>query len=281
MKLNGLKISVGLLAGLALFLGFSIVTLKAENGEQEKGLKYCSYYGIDLDKESIYADWDKSAEDIITLYHKTINEKFNYYIKKMVTSKPSDENYAKNSKPPETDDQGLPILDEKTGLSKDCAGENFSTYCVAETLLKSKQFGYMAYRQAMNCRKMELLDSKKAVEDYRKYSDVMIWGKKNENNAAQNYANQQALENTYGTGFFYGLTTIGSEDVDKEIDAAKRALDQTLSAYSQLKGAWAMHKKYVDIYKSLVKFRDKMADIRHQIDGYPAKFIDATTTKCT
>lgn len=68
--------------------------------------------------------------------------------------------------------------------------------------------------------------------------------------------------------------------IDEEIKRSKQALDQTLDAYSQLRTAWAMHVKYMDIFADLVKYRDYLVAIRKQTDTFQFKFIDATTTKC-
>jgi hypothetical protein len=71
-----------------------------------------------------------------------------------------------------------------------------------------------------------------------------------------------------------------SQFIDEEIDRAKVALDQTLDAYSQLKTAWQMHTRYMDVFAELVKYRDHLVAIRKQTDTFPLRFIDATSTKC-
>lgn len=68
--------------------------------------------------------------------------------------------------------------------------------------------------------------------------------------------------------------------IDEEIKRAKQAMDQTLDAYSQLKSAWQMHVRYMDIFAELVKYRDHLVEIRKQTDAFPFRFIDATSTKC-
>ncbi len=68
--------------------------------------------------------------------------------------------------------------------------------------------------------------------------------------------------------------------IDEEIIRAKTALDQTLDAYSQLKTAWQMHVRYMDIFAELVQYRDHLVSIRKQTDAFPFRFIDATSTKC-
>lgn len=68
--------------------------------------------------------------------------------------------------------------------------------------------------------------------------------------------------------------------IDEEIVRAKNALDQTLDAYSQLKTAWQMHVRYMDVFSDLVKYRDYLVAIRKQTDAFPFRFINASTTKC-
>ena len=81
-----LKICVGLLIGLTLMMLFSAVHLRAADDGDEQSLSYCQYYGFKLDETSAYADFDLSAEDVMALYHEKINEKFNEYIKTMITT---------------------------------------------------------------------------------------------------------------------------------------------------------------------------------------------------
>lgn len=68
--------------------------------------------------------------------------------------------------------------------------------------------------------------------------------------------------------------------VAKETGRAKQALDQTLAAYGQVRMAWQIHVKYLNVFSSLVIYRDKLVDIRKQIENFPGKFVDATTTRC-
>lgn len=69
-------------------------------------------------------------------------------------------------------------------------------------------------------------------------------------------------------------------NINQALDTAKKTLDQTLSAYDQLRMAWPMHQQYVQIYADLVKYRDKIVNIRHETDIFPQKFVDVTTTAC-
>ena len=179
-----------------------------------------------------------------------------------------------NSLPPPVDPNTvLPApVDPATGIPKACDGKNYSTYCVAATLLSSPKYGYMTYSKALECRRYQIFDNK---EDARAYSDYVesaasLGTAAPAIRAPAVYQTQKALE-----------ISAKLSAITREKDAAKRALDETLSAYDQLKTAWPMHKKYMEIYKDLIKFRDKMVEIRHQIEQFPAKFIDVTTTRCT
>lgn len=247
---------------LAIFLSVSAVRLKAAD---DNPLLQCREAGLDLDEKSGYADFDLSTEDVMVLYHQTINEKFNEYIATMIKGQKAAEESGQQ------DPNGLPpAKDPTTGQPQACTEDNYSTYCVAQTLLSSPYFGHMAYRQSLLCRKKLVFDSSKDISAFKTYSDAMILGSKNEQNVTDIYQSQKALE-----------VSGRSVAIDRELSSAKQALDQTLAAYNELKVAWPMHKKYMKIYDDLLKFRDKMVEIRHQVEEFPAKFIDVTTTQCT
>jgi hypothetical protein len=128
-----------------------------------------------------------------------------------------------------------------------CPASNYSTYCLAQATLKD----YMAYIKALDCRRSVLFEN----VDQQQSAPLQL---------------QAAL-----------MVSSRMEAITNEKGDAKRALDQALAAYNELRFAWPMHKKYMKIYESLTKFRDKMVEIRQQVSEFPSKFIDATTTKCT
>ena len=102
--------------------------------------------------------------------------------------------------------------------------------------------------------------------------------------------NQKGWWSTSYAGAFKSLTlNIGDitdstakrvKFIDEEEARAKTALDQTLDAYNQLRWAWQLHTRYMDIFSELVKYRDHIVALRKNTDYLPMKFIDATTTKC-
>lgn len=211
----------------------------------------------ELDENNIYSDKDLSTEDIMVRYHEAVNEAFNRYIQTMlkaqakvaVSSKPDP-----NSQPPANDV---------------CTEENYSTYCVGKLLLTNQNYGYMAYRKALLCRKYELFDTTQERDAWNAYSDALVTGEANEQAVAAVYQTQKVVDIS---------TRVGA--IDSELENAKKALDATLAAYDELKTAWPLHQQYVELYNNLVKFRDKLAEIRHYTEELPAEFIDVTTSMC-
>lgn len=255
MKRHQLKIYLTLAACLALFMAVSAFTGKAQTTAAAEPTDYCAESFKSLKTgETIWPKYNNPAldtEEIMELYHKTINGQFNWYISRMLAAETLAAKTGQRvpeGRPPE------PVSEDNPQVLKDCPadGRNFSTYCVAQDLLTNETYGYIAYRRALDCRRGQLYDSSQKGEDT--YADQ----------------GQAAL-----------MMSARLEAIAREKTAAKRALDQTLSAYNELRTAWPMHKKYIQIYDSLIKYRDKLVEIRNQVEEFPSKFIDASTTKCT
>lgn len=71
-----------------------------------------------------------------------------------------------------------------------------------------------------------------------------------------------------------------ADTIEKDLKNSREALDTTLRAYKEFQYAYPMHKSYEETFKLLVKYRDFMAEIRAQIEKFPSKFIDASTSNC-
>lgn len=129
-----------------------------------------------------------------------------------------------------------------------CAGgggtQNLSTYCLAMDTSKE----YFQFRAAL-------------VEARRLASERAGGLKKNDEDIL-----------TYGQAI---------NRIDREIEIARQTMDSALSAYNELQLALPMHYKYISVIKALEQYRDKVSDIRRQIEQYPETFIDLTTTACT
>ena len=68
--------------------------------------------------------------------------------------------------------------------------------------------------------------------------------------------------------------------IDREILDAKKTFDSALSAYQELQTAFPIHMQFEDMKVSLLQYRDRLVDMRKQIDSFPHKFFNATTTEC-
>ena len=257
---------------------------------------------------------DLSTDDLIIAYHKNINDAFNAYIKLMmndlvdVASGRSD---GRNGKPAKQD--GTPFT------ASDCLdptnANNYSTFCVAVNLLGGdvdqcsvitddkktddyKKFcslqdnalalkGYLNYKAALDKKTGGIFDTAKAQISYVE-TMVCLYGFDarsfpvsepitcDPNKIAELQQQAQNLEQ----GQKASDLNINQNRISKEETTSKAALDQTLATYDQLRVAWQMHKKYMQVYQDLTTYRDKIVDIRHQTDLFPSKFLDMTTTKC-
>ncbi len=280
MKKKITTISSFIIAGICLIIFVSFNVGKAKDKTNSEYISDCSYYlaGIDettfvtdeLSKKqgeyysnltnSPYKNWENSYQSVIKTYHETINKKFNDYIKKMIAG------YNQYKTIPGGDPNGKPPQNPDKSPADKCPSENYSTYCVALNLYSSPEFGYVALKNVLSCRKNDFFaDSKQE----NAYINAMVVKE------AENWANQVQLS---AKAMEYSAK---SAEIDEHLRQAKEALERTLSAYDQLKMAWGVHKKYMEIYKSLIKYRDKLVEIRRAVETFPSKFIDASTTRCT
>lgn len=252
-----------------------------------------------------YDDANLGIDEVISLYHNNMNDEFNRYIKLLMT------NLDKNP----DDQEGKAFgTDKKPLTATQCMNDpnNYSTFCVAVNLLGAsgnncnppvkndgtpfvtlkddmKDFcalgadavpvkGYLNFAAALRKRTNKIFQTSQEQNAWNDYitattcagisSDLCDQAKQNKD-AQTVYQTQKALE------ISSNLTK-----VQNEIVTAKNTLDQTLSAYDQLRTAWPMHKKYVEVYSLLEQYRDLLVDVRHQTDLFPNKFIDLTTTAC-
>jgi len=255
MKKHSLKISLSLAAAFALFMAVSAITGYAQTPAAGKPVDFCAveFKSLKTGKtiRPIFNDPALDTEAVMVLYHKNINTTFNQYIVKMIEA---ESEAVKTGKINPDGRAPAPVSADNPQVLKDCPadGSNFSTYCVAQRLLTDETGGYFAYQRALDCRRGQLFDSSQKGKD--------------------TYASQ---------GQAALMMSARLDAIAREKTSAKRALDQTLSAYNELRTAWPMHKKYIQIYESLIKYRDKMVEIRNQVEEFPSKFIDASTTKCS
>ncbi len=262
MKNLSIKISLAALAVLTAVMTLAAVTSKAADGDGAQPEVLCNLW-----VENVYGRADQTTQEAMKLYHKTINAKFNDYIKKMIEAQT------------DASETGLADSNAKAPPNDVCDEDNYSTYCVSRAMLIGEgvggRDGYMDYLKAMDCRRTRIFDT---MMDQLSYSDIA------QSALSLGYYSPSQIESDYPAQYQLQKTLAVSgrvAKIDREISASKQALDVTLATYDELKTAWTMHKRYIKIYENLVIFRDKMAEIRHQVEEFPSKFIDATTTMCT
>ncbi len=280
MKNHKLTISLSLL--ILIFVGMSALVVRTKAQEASS--------------LNPYDDPNLDVDGVISLYHNNMNTTFNNYITLMMT------NIDKNPDDPEgkaVDQDGNPLT------ASQCMDDpnNYSTFCVAVNTLggnidncvapsldiplpedmqklcslgsdATPLKGYLNFVAALKRRSNQIFQTTQQKSDY---IDAMT---------CLGLPNSVCDQQTKDKAQTYYQTSVAlqvSADLTKiqdEISKAKDTLDQTLSAYDQLKVAWPIHKKYVQVYADLEKYRDKIVDIRHQTDVFPSKFIDMTTTAC-
>lgn len=215
------------------------------------------------------------AEDLTEDYHEAVNDIFNEKIKALVKlgnskEKKDFEKMLKLVAPPEFEQ------DEKGQLVKrsECTGENLSTYCLA-MVITDKYFFFRA--NMLKAREMEKL---KAATQF----ETQTGKKPKAGETNDTLIQQRTLFGAIGD-IFQGEKAMQSygeaiNDIDREIDLARQALDQTLASYNEMQMALIMHSKYKKVIESLENYRDKISEIRKEVDLYPFTFLDLSTTAC-
>ncbi len=256
-------------------------------------------------------DW--SVDRIVRKYHKSTNDFFNANIERIM--KDIDEGL---QAPPTLDQfensphQDL-CKDKEDYICRTLVvcKDNSSPYCVGvnslgfipdkyeaynTNVLEKKDYDYLkysyfCYHAALEVKKNEVLeDSSFRVLDQcgdPDFSKNALCRKQAECQSSGDPSCEielRELRNRYDNkrGVFGLASSVAqkADFIDEELGRSKEALDVTLDTYAQLQTAWKMHIKYIDIYQSLVKYRDHLAKIRRQAELFPARFIDASTTAC-
>lgn len=76
------------------------------------------------------------------------------------------------------------------------------------------------------------------------------------------------------------LTAQRNQKINQEYQDAQDVLEATVAAYDEFRLAYPLHKMYERIIKDLVKYKQKLKRIRQQVQTFPVKFIDSTSTSC-
>jgi len=68
--------------------------------------------------------------------------------------------------------------------------------------------------------------------------------------------------------------------IDEQIELSRQVMDVTLGVYNEIQIFYPLHVEYQGLIEDLEDYRDSLADIRKDVEKYPGKFIDLTTTDC-
>lgn len=161
---------------------------------------------------------------------------------------------------------------QPVGREEECkgAGEdmNISTYCLAQSAVKE----YFKFREAMQeARRIE--KEKAAQEKIRLEKEIL--------EAQEGHVDVLGLSDISRVSRAMRNSGAQINNIDREIDLARKALDSGLAAYSELQMSLPLHRKYLEIIGALEEYRDHVRDIRKEVDLYPITFLDVTTTQCT
>ncbi len=178
------------------------------------------------------------------LYHVKINDLFNKKIKLMFDGKGSEKG--------------------------NCKDENdVTTYCVAQQATEE----YFLYRAALLKKQTQVTDQDLRTGEalFKRYIkgdvDAML----------QRIDKPQTSNDNAQLGL---IAAQRSSLINQELNTSQAALDKTLEAYNELKMAYPLHVEFEKTYKHLEKYRDQLKKVRTQLETYPGKFHDATTTQC-
>ncbi|MDD3862178.1 MAG: hypothetical protein PHP74_04825, partial [Candidatus Gracilibacteria bacterium] len=83
------------------------------------------------------------------------------------------------------------------------------------------------------------------------------------------------------TNLIYTALSARDEKINQDIEESRRVLEATLSAYNEFMIAYPIHKQYQVVIKNLIKYKNKLKDVRDYIIQFPSTFIDVTSTKCS
>ena len=90
-----------------------------------------------------------------------------------------------------------------------------------------------------------------------------------------------AMRMTPVTDLVYRQIQKRDDEINKDIEQSRRVLEVTLAAYNEFLTAYPIHTQYSLIIKDLIKYKNKLKDIRFLIDQFPSTFTNTTSTKCS
>lgn len=132
---------------------------------------------------------------------------------------------------------------------EECSTSNVSTYCVAMAAVDK----YEAFRRAL------LLTHSPYSVDPSEGDEVVYYD-------IENVSDAQAERQTL---------------IQNQLELSEKVLDVTLATYQETYLYYNLHTEYWSLIEALEDYRDGLSDVRKEVENYPFKFHNRTTTECT
>lgn len=125
---------------------------------------------------------------------------------------------------------------------------NLSTYCLA---LRADDL-YENYRAALSFRREDLSGSAQV------------------DGLSPTQTQTETFDNIYDQ----------SRRIDRELVDAKKAFEASITVYQELQTAFPLHMQFEDMKDALIKYRDRLVEIRKKVDEFPHRFTNSTSDAC-
>ena len=223
-------------------------------------------YGAFADDNQLVFKDDMTVYQMSALYHEKMNTLFNKKAKLLITGKEDEI------------DEKVPDDGEKAALIKYCKGHPQDEQCEPIDQVIQQCKDDPDSEDCMQAHDQCILKTNNittfcvAIESshlYIKYKDALML-KWNYVDFDEDLTLAEMLRETRGKRDF----------IAGDIDLSKKTLDSTLNAFNELRWSFAIHKQYKQIIKDLLKYRDKIADVRKYVEQYPDRFYNASTPYC-
>lgn len=149
-------------------------------------------------------------------------------------------------------------------IDKNPKDDNASSYCVSMGALEI----YKTYVESLNEVKKDLPKESELLQGQQDYDA---------GNLGENFKN---LFTTVTINSLAGKVSTRNDSINREIDIAGRTMEAAVAVYDEFRIAYPMHRWYEIIIKDLVKYKNKLRDVRVLINLFPGKFINATSKSC-
>ncbi len=223
----------------------------------------------DSDFEKLVQQYDRdhiALRAAVRKYHNNMNEIFNRYTKNLLS-----------------EDDSFTAAPPENGA---CDDKNVSTFCLSMEVVDE----YIAFITGLETHR-DFLTDKVADEN----ADILEAWESAEDRAEEEAAEagEELEEGDWIESNLAEQHEIGTSQnaidrynkrvalIDGQADLARPVLDVALETYDALQLFYPLHQEYAALVKDLEAYRDGLSSVRKQVEKYPAKFHNMTTTDCT